>query len=627
MPIRVLDAATIGRIAAGEVVERPASIAKELIENSLDAGATAITVEIRGGGAEYLRVADNGCGMPPEEVRLAFENHATSKIQSGDQLSEIGTLGFRGEALPSISAVSRVTMTTRQRGRDSGVKIALEGGRVLEVGDAGCPEGTTVIVRDLFFNVPVRRAFLKRPATEAGAVMDAVAKLILGNPKVGIRLIHAGRTIYHSYGSGDARHAAMAVYGRDVAEKLKWVDVGEGGLRLRGLIGIGELSRSSRSHQSFFINGRVVRCPLLSDALEEAVRGRTMIGQYPMCALALELPPSSVDINVHPNKLEVRFRDEVAVYNRAAALLTEAMGEGERMLDPAAVLAPPQLPPNERVVRVEPGGDTKQTEVSITQTEVGNKQTLVGEDPTLVASERRVPQSRVVEVPDASGRLVLREFPSIPDTYVAAARQAEPEQTQLLSDARPDEPALRVIGVYAGTYILAELGDALIMIDQHAAHERILYERYERQAASASIMQPLLAPLILPMSPTERAQLMDNRDVLLDAGYDVEPFGERDVQVRAVPYVLGQAQLKPVFMEFLNRLGALRGAARERRRSELVIAACKHAVKAGDALTIDEINGLIAAMRETGAPPNCPHGRPVLKVFRKSEVESMFRRI
>ncbi len=291
MPIRVLDAATVGRIAAGEVVERPSSIAKELIENSLDAGATSITVEIKDGGIDYLRVTDNGCGIAPEDARIAFENHATSKIASGDSLSDILTLGFRGEALPSIAAVARVSMTTRQKGRDSGLKLQIEGGRITDVSEAGCPEGTTIVVRDLFFNTPVRRGFLKKPTTEAGVIADMLARLILGNPGTSMRFISNGRTVYHSHGDGDIRHAALAIYGRETAQKMLLVDETEGSLRISGLIGLDELARANRSQEFFFINGRTVRAPLIAQALESSIRSRVMIGQYPMCALSRACRP------------------------------------------------------------------------------------------------------------------------------------------------------------------------------------------------------------------------------------------------------------------------------------------------------------------------------------------------
>lgn len=273
MPIRILDATIVGKIAAGEVVERPSSVVKELLENALDAGASSITVEIRDGGIAYLRVTDNGCGIEPEQVRLAFENHATSKLCSVEQLEDIRTLGFRGEALPSIAAVSRMEMTTRARNRDTGVRLTVEGGENLAVREVGSPEGTTAIMRDLFFNLPVRRAFLKKPAYEAALVSDVVARMILGNPGVSFRYINNGRTIYHSFGDGELRHAVFAVYGRETAEKMRAVDRYEGGIRVRGLIGIGEQAKTSRGHEAFFINGRNVRMSLAFAGARERLPG------------------------------------------------------------------------------------------------------------------------------------------------------------------------------------------------------------------------------------------------------------------------------------------------------------------------------------------------------------------
>ena len=331
MPIRVLDAATVGRIAAGEVVERPSSVVKELIENALDAGATSITVEVKGGGVDYLRVTDNGCGIEPGQVRLAFENHAPSKLQKAEQLDDIRTLGFRGEALPSIAAVSRVEMTTRARGQESGAKLTVEGGQNMQVKEAGCPQGTTIIMRDLFFNVPVRRAFLKKASYEGGLVSDAVARMLLGNPGVSMRLISGGNKLFHSFGDGNLRHAVFAVYGRETAEKMIEMDASEGGVRIYGMIGVGELAKATRSHQLFFINGRSVRCPLLTRALEQVCRSRVTIGMVPMCVLNLVVPPTSVDVNVHPNKLEVRFRDAEMMRVACERLLASAF-EGERVL-------------------------------------------------------------------------------------------------------------------------------------------------------------------------------------------------------------------------------------------------------------------------------------------------------
>jgi DNA mismatch repair protein MutL len=306
-------------------------VVKELMENAIDAGATAITVEIRGGGIDYLRVTDNGGGIEPNQVRMAFENHATSKLQSADQLDDIRTLGFRGEALPSIASVSHVEMTTRARGQDTGARLNIDGGADLRVKETGCPEGTTFVMKDLFYNLPVRRAFLKKPAYEGGLVGDVVARMLLGNPNIAVRYINNGTNVYHSFGDGKLRHAIFAVYGKQTAEQMVAVDACEGGTRIYGLIGIGEQAKATRAHQAFFINGRTVRCALLSRALEEVCRSRVTIGMYPMCALNLVVPPTSVNVNVHPNKLEVRFKDEAMMRGVAERLLATAF-EGEKGL-------------------------------------------------------------------------------------------------------------------------------------------------------------------------------------------------------------------------------------------------------------------------------------------------------
>ena len=655
MPIRVLDAATVGRIAAGEVVERPSSIAKELIENSLDAGATAITVEIKDGGIDYLRVTDNGCGIAPEDARIAFENHATSKIASGDSLSDIVTLGFRGEALPSIAAVARVTMTTRQKGRDSGLKLQIEGGRIMDMSEAGCPEGTTIVVRDLFFNTPVRRGFLKKPTTEAGVIADMIARLILGNPGTSMRFISNGRTVYHSYGDGDIRHAALAIYGRETAQKMLLVDETEGSLRISGLIGLDELARANRSQEFFFINGRTVRAPLIAQALEVAVRSRVMIGQYPMCALSLRLPPTAVDVNVHPSKLEVRFRDEADIRQKAEMMLTRACC-GTKILDPEAIVretaplndrpvikitAPEQTtvfsgaaddPLSPPIIRVSPSAQREET-VPPPAPEIGER-------------AERTPDMAAVQTPSAMPRVLsFREAPPpaaqrlvMPPEIRFVSQESEngpkpaantlepPTRSETLPKKAVDNAEIRVIGVFDNTYIIAEMDETLILIDQHAAHERILYERFRKALEGGTIMQPLAAPIIMNVSARDRSILMDNQALLLEAGYEIEPFGERDIQVRTVPYVLGQAELKPLFADLIDRLDQLRSATIDRRRGEVITASCKRAVKAGDHLSDAEIRALISDMLTTSAPPNCPHGRPIIKTFKRGEVDHMFRR-
>lgn len=677
MPIRVLDAATVGRIAAGEVVERPSSVVKELIENSLDAGATSITVEIRGGGIDYLRVTDNGCGVEAGQVRLAFENHATSKLQRAEQLDDIRTLGFRGEALPSIAAVSRVEMTTRARGQESGMRFTSEGGKNIRLVEAGCPQGTTLVMRDLFFNVPVRRAFLKKPAYEGGLVSDAVSRLLLGNPNVSMRFISGGNTLFHSFGDGKLRHAVFSVYGRETAEKMIEMDASEGGTRIYGLIGVGELAKNTRSHQLFFINGRSVRCPLLSKALEAVCRSRVTIGMYPMCVLNLIIPPTGVDVNVHPNKLEVRFRD-AEMMREACERLLESAFEGERVLEIEKLSAPKkglervsevrELPLNaEKRVNEAVSASEASAETEKTRSNQSAKPTSESQTPSAVSKKAQFSQMEM-ELGRPTSRGLLREneaaftpmddVKAIPLSGMRAFERADAgassegerneirgqdvsERKQLrhepaqepkpapteTNETRGELPIFRVIGTAFKTYILVETGENLLLIDQHAAHERLQYEKYMARAQAGAASQRLLTPLILQVSAREMAVISENLDALAQAGYEVEPFGERDIRVNAVPFVMGRAELKPLFLQTLQSLSQLKNAAVDARRGEIMQMACKSAVKAGDSLSDSEIAALIQGMLETGAPPTCPHGRPVARALTKREIEKMFKRI
>lgn len=702
MPIRILDAATVGRIAAGEVVERPSSVVKELVENSLDAGATAITVEMRAGGIEMLRVTDNGCGIEPGQVRLAFENHATSKLQTADQLDDIRTLGFRGEALPSIAAVSHVEMTTRARGQESGVKLNIDGGQNVRVAETGCPEGTTIVMRDLFYNIPVRRAFLKKPAYEAGLVSDAVARLMLGNPKISMRLVSNGNTVYHTFGDGKLRHAVFAVYGKETAEKMVEIDASLGATRVWGLIGVGELAKSTRAHQMFFINGRSVRCGLLTRALEQVCRSRVTIGLYPMCVLNLTLPPNAIDVNVHPNKLEVRFRDEAGTQATVEKLLSSAF-EGEHVLDwkrdsasareitktasvreviPAekptqtnmftqtpsireivssgekrpqsienpqmtiesAALKKPQMPPL-------PGMGTHIAETQEANPEahtplpfVSSSRTLRECDPVRLKDENRL---RIIENKLKSVNCELENEKNRPKSVynekliidnraksVENDNNSSENSTRSVNNLNASEmppvenkPEYRVLGVAFKTYILIESGEALLLIDQHAAHERLMFEKFRKQMEAGEASQGLLTPIVIRVSAKEMSLILENKQFLNEAGYEVEPFGETDVQIRAVPYIMGKAEVRPLFMETIGALSRLKTATRDARYAELAQMACKAAVKGGDPLSESEIDALIREMLSTGAPPTCPHGRPVVKMISRRDLEKMFKRI
>ena len=689
MPIRILDAATVGRIAAGEVVERPSSVVKELIENALDAGATSITVEIKGGGIDYLRVTDNGCGIEPGQVRLAFENHATSKLQRAEQLDDIRTLGFRGEALPSIAAVSKIEMTTRAKGQESGVRLRMEGGKNPQVQETGCPQGTTLVMRELFFNVPVRRAFLKKPSYEGGLVSDAVSRMLLGNPGVSMRFISGGNTLFHSFGDGKLRHAVFAVYGREAAEKMVEVDASEGGARIFGLIGVGELAKATRAHQLFFINGRSVRCPMLTRVLEQVCRSRVTIGMYPMCVLNLVIPAGSVDVNVHPNKLEVRFRDEEMMRGACERLLNTAFA-GERVLQMERETAPQRSVERRAELRELPLTDATKAAEAPKPAPEAPKPAEAAQMPTSKASAgapksetnaKQEPAKEPVPKPEQTrmelrtdarpGVLRERAYPlddreirtvTLPQRPLSAnpapakreeapqpasqnlsandAHAARPDKLYVIDGQSvaaqnasrtqapaPEELPFRIIGVAFKTYILVECGETLLLIDQHAAHERLQYEKLMARASEGTASQQLLAPIVIHLSAREMAVISDNLELLSEAGYEVEPFGELDIRVRAVPFVMGKAEVRPLFLEMIQSLNQLKAATVDARRSEIMQMACKSAVKAGDSLSDSEIAALISDMQRTGAPPTCPHGRPVVKTLTKRDLEKMFKRI
>lgn len=659
MAIRILDAATVGKISAGEVVERPSSVAKELIENSLDAGATSITVEIRDGGISYLRVTDNGCGIPFSEARMAFENHATSKLKNADGLFDIRTLGFRGEALPSIAAVSHVTMTTRTKDAEAGAKVEIEGGRFIGVSEAGCPEGTTIVMRDLFFNVPVRRVFLKRPVYEQGLINELVQRMILGNPGVAFRLIANSRTIYRSYGDGDVRHAALAVFGRECAQALREVNASEGAFSVSGLIGVGDEARPTRAQQCFFVNGRLIRCPLLSQALEEACRGRVTIGMYPMCALAVTMPPESVDINVHPSKLEVRFRDEAAFRLTAQSLFQKAFAE-ETMMNSFSAPRAPEMPQTtvtrvtaamDRMINPAPAEPAEKPPVvtlpqwqapataRFTSASRANGEVREGgfvPKPTSEVREGGVVSKSTAAAreggfaPKAAGE-AREETTSASEKSPARGTDAlaKPEKAEQLEMPETVVPKVqyRVIGTLFNTYILLEYGENFLMIDQHAAHERLNYEKYRAMLDDGIAAQQLLAPYIIHVSRREADILLSSKELLSEAGYEIDAFGASDIQVRAVPFVMGQSDMRMLFTELIDELDHLKTAEREKRMAGIIQASCKHAVKAGDRLTDAEIRSLLAQMTASGAPPTCPHGRPVLRAMSKYEIERMFKRV
>ena len=659
-PIEKLSPEVIGKIAAGEVVERPAAAIKEMVENSMDAGASAITIEIRDGGITYIRVTDNGSGIPQPQIRMAFERHATSKITTSDDLHHIETLGFRGEALASIAAVSRVTCTTRVRGEDSGITVVNEGGIIREIREAACPEGTAFIVRDLFFNTPVRLKFLKKPAAEAAFVSDLVMRLILSNPAISFRLINQGKVLYHSPGDGKLESAVFSIYGKEMLKSMRLVSGGTRGVWMEGYVGIGDSARGTRSHQSFFINGRYMKSALLAQALEQGCRERVTIGHFPTCVLHLKIALDAVDVNVHPNKMEVRFQNENDIFEAVRDMIQEELGKDaplvnvpEMSLQPADVIKQPF--PNSVAVRQStpgaPGDNPKTTDCGMETTNaVGNKPEYESDPHRL--EPKSVPAAHMnapilVPLPGTGHAPVLRET-YMPASMVTPSPAPRDEMASAITgqpaadDMKPFEkveaipalpeterkPDLAVLGVVFQTYILLEYGDQLLLIDQHAAHERLLFDKMMRAYNQNTASQPLLVPQVVALSHRELETLKENQEALAQAGFEISAFGDHAVQVRSVPIILGQPQAKSFLLELLDQLETMRGLSTlEKRRTAILQMACKRAVKGGERLPRMEIEDLVRRTTQTGVTPTCPHGRPLIVSISRQDLDKRFKRI
>ena len=675
-PILRLDQELIGKIAAGEVVESPASAIKELVENSLDAGSTCVTVEIRDGGIAYLRVTDNGRGIRARDVRMAFERHATSKITKSDDLFALHTLGFRGEALASIAAVSKLTLTTKSIHEESGTRAVNEGGEIKGITEAASPQGTTIVARELFYNTPVRLKFLKKPTTEASKVAEVIARLILAHPDVSFRLIHNGKQIYASSGNGDLRSAVFSLYGRETASAMIPVK-SEGSVSVNGLVGVGLQARSNRARQTFIVNGRTIRSQVLTQALEDGCRERVTIGHYPICVLNIDMPTNTVDVNVHPNKLEVRFSDEHLVYENVCGAVADSFSVSPLKSAPHMTLARevPQTTLNPSVVQVIDTQTESGIEQAREQTQTEARQPVIKTINIQInppKQEESVQQQTGTDKPTPQqqadftsfvtqyfGGAALREsvvpgrqeplgFAKLNDRLAEqseTAGKAEAIETQraekkpeaVQQELLPKQEAntlgdelsgYSMVGVAFDTYIILQNQKQLIMIDQHAAHERILYEKLMREIDAGVGSQLLMVAQVVHVTPQDAVKIEAYREDIQAAGFDIEPFGDDAYQIRAVPNVLGVPQTKSAFLDMVDRLGELRVlSTAQKRRDAILQMACKKAVKGGDKLTMEEIKPLLVDMLRTNAPPTCPHGRPLVVVLERTEIEKRFKRI
>ena len=625
-------------IAAGEVVERPASVAKELLENAIDAGATAVTVEIKDGGMTYLRVSDDGCGIAPAELPTAFLRHATSKLRTAEDLAAIGTLGFRGEALAAISSVSRLDIFTRERGAQSGATLHLDGGVPGEVQDAGCPEGTSVIVRDLFYNTPARLKFMKRDSAEASAISGIVTHLALSHPGVSFKLIKDGAEALHTPGDGALRSAVYAALGREFTLSLVDVAGRDGDLAADGFVTRPLSGRGTRGMQTFFVNGRLVKSQLLTAALEEAYANRIMKGRFPGCVLCVTLPFALVDVNVHPAKTIVKFAAEKPVFDLVYHAVSDALDREAKPAEaspvPGAGVSRPSAAPDER------GGFYQTMTAEQFRAVHGGKSAPARASSPAPAQpfRTRVP---AVTLGELSGRARVADVvqPAAPASPVAAAPApeiplppaavsetapaAEPEQADLLPAV---EPAWRIAGEVLNTYIVCEdASNNVWLIDKHAAHERVNFDRFKAQ--NEPIMsQTLLTPLVAQLSDDEYAAVAPRFDTLRRYGFVCEDFGGGAVLLRAVPADIDETEAVAALEEIAGKL--LRGGDADpagARDALLATLACKAAIKGGWKSDERELRALVDRV-QSGEIEYCPHGRPVKVRLTQAELEKMFKR-
>lgn len=632
-------------IAAGEVVERPASVAKELVENAIDAGSRHVTVEIKSGGVAYLRVTDDGCGILPEDVPMAFLPHATSKLRSESDLLRIGTLGFRGEALASVASVAKVDLFTRTSDRESGVQYTIEAGEETGRHDTGCPVGTTIVVRELFYNVPARAKFLKKDSTEGAYVETAVMQEAIAHPEVAFTLIKEGRESFSTPGNDRMLSALYGVYGKELAASLQGVAGEFGEIQLDGYISRPEVNRSSRNYQSFYINGRYVKSRLLSAAVEQAFKGKVTVGRYPVCFLNLRLNPAAVDVNVHPAKLEVKFAREREVFSavyhavcttleagceleamRKAALPREDTVTREQQsleLSPASALpSQPQAAP-ERPAYVKPVFTFPESHTSSFGAVAESTAMVYKTSPTALHTAPERPRLEIRHTP------VFEDLPALPETEMPRTETEAPPQDPVgavPASSGESLPEVRVLGEAFHTYILAEEEQGLWLIDKHAAHEKILYDQICVQGESQP-GQLLLSALAVNLTSEEKEACLEHLPLLERSGFRIEDGGIGGLLVREIPVYLEEADVPFVLSEAAKQLREERAPENQVLDSLRKSMACKAAIKAGQLTSQEELTQFARQVLATPSVRNCPHGRPAVIYLSRYELEKMFKRV
>ena len=685
--IVLLDDLTINKIAAGEVIERPASVVKEVMENSIDAGATAITVEIRNGGISYIRVTDNGKGIMQDDLEIAFERHATSKLRNAEDLDGIKSMGFRGEALASIASIAKVSLVSKTADSENGYEVIVEGGKILSKNETGCPNGTSITIENLFYNTPVRYKFLKKDFTESGYIEDVVTRIALVHPEISIKLINTGKTVIQTSGNGDIKPVIYNIYGKEIADNLINIEYTYEDILVKGVIGKPVISRSNRSNQLFFVNNRFVKDKTLSGAAEQAFKGFVTIGKHGFLVLNIEVDPRKVDVNVHPAKLEVRFQEETKIFKAIYHSIREGLINGDLVADTSSIdkIDSEKTKYNTETItenpKIEKVNDTNFRDIlnpSVKQYSQDITDNIYKKDEQQIQENEKKNEEAFEDVMFKLKRMqniienvntnVKKENTEIKDTEMQKENETNTEflemyeknfgiATKKKEETVEDElniekefkpineqdnvsvfeneskyltkPIYKFVGIAFNTYIIIEMKSDLYIIDQHAAHERIMYEKikenyYNNNTKNSQLM---LLPDIITLTHKEMEIYKDNREMFRRAGFMVEEFGENTIKLSGVPDVLIDLETKELFLETLDEINTVaRTAKQEIEEKFIATVACKAAVKAHMALATEEVTQLLDRLLQLPNPFTCPHGRPTAIRMTKNDIEKKFSR-
>lgn len=624
MSITLLDQNTINKIAAGEVVERPSSVVKELVENAIDAGATAITVEIKEGGISFIRVTDNGSGINKDEIEIAFKRHATSKIKSIEDLMAVSSLGFRGEALASIAAVSQVELITKTADSLSGVRYTIDGGVPGEVAEIGAPEGTTFIVRNLFYNTPVRRKFLKTATTEGGYIGSLVEYLALSHPDISFRFISNNQNKLHTSGNMNLKDIIYNVYGRDITNNLYEISGKSQDIEASGFIGKPMVVRGNRTYENYYINGRYIKSSIITKAIEDAYKGFIMPHNYPFSAIHFKINPAIIDVNVHPTKMELRFSNNEYIYNFVYDTCLKALNSKELIAEvsvPDSVAVKMQEAPVVRNVM---------PDVKLPEKNVSDSMPCKTETKSAESAKAEIKPKRLPEPFEIKGSLQMVKEDKV--RYEAVTKSEPPKQMNLFENKLLDENSrnkYRIIGQLFDTYWLIEFEDKFYMMDQHAAHEKVLYERTMNKLHDKTIgTQMILPPIVLSLNMHEEEIYKTNQDIFKRLGYEIEEFGGNEYKVTGIPAGLPKMDYKQLLIDVLDGLSEESASKDPDIITEKVASmSCKAAVKGNNRLSFNEAFELMDELMKAENPYNCPHGRPTLIMMSRYEIEKKFKRI